>query len=131
MTSKNQPLQLSEKRTALAVLAYLRNTEANGTQTRWVHGESNLADGLTKLNASHMLRDFMLTSTWSVVHDENSLSGKKRRAKGLAKLENQAEQDNDVVPLLTSRLKEAHPEYFLEDRDPDEDDLYGDSDAGD
>ena len=66
LTSKNQPLQLSEKRTALEVLAYLRNTEANGTQTRWVHGESNLADGLTKLNASHILRDFMLTSTWSV-----------------------------------------------------------------
>ena len=35
LTSQNQPTQLSEKRTALELLAYLRNTEANGTQTRW------------------------------------------------------------------------------------------------
>ena len=48
LTSQNQPLQLQEKRTAIELLAHLRNTEENGTQTRWVHGGANLADSLTK-----------------------------------------------------------------------------------
>ena len=33
LTSANQPLQLAEKRTALELLSYLKNTEANGTET--------------------------------------------------------------------------------------------------
>jgi hypothetical protein len=34
LTSTNQPLQLQEKRTALELLAYLENTQANNTETR-------------------------------------------------------------------------------------------------
>ena len=49
LISDNQPIQLAEKRTALELFAYLRNTENNSTETRWAHGEANLADGLTKI----------------------------------------------------------------------------------
>ena len=94
LTSQNQPTQLAEKRTALEFLAYLKNTAANNTQTRWVHGGANLADGLTKLGAHPMLREFLEASTWCVVNDPKSISGKKRQAKGLKRLES----GSDVAP---------------------------------
>ena len=78
LTSTNQPLQLQEKRTALELLAYLQNTEANNTETRWVHGGANLADGLTKVGNHPMLREFLESSTWALVQDPKWLSGKKR-----------------------------------------------------
>ena len=65
----NQPLQLQEKRTALEILAYLQNTEANNTETRWVHGGANLADGLTKVAQHPMLKEFLSSSTWALVQD--------------------------------------------------------------
>ena len=43
LTSRNQPLQLQEERTALELLACLKNTLKNGTETRWVHGGANFA----------------------------------------------------------------------------------------
>jgi len=113
LTSQNQPLQMAEKRTALELLAYLRNTEANGTQTRWVHGGANLADDLTKLGAHPMLREFLETSSWSLVYDPAQQAGKKRQAKGLGKLENEA---NTCEPasfhnLAWQRLREQYPEF--------------------
>ena len=36
--ARNHPVNISEKRTALELLAYLENTTLNGTETRWVHG---------------------------------------------------------------------------------------------
>jgi len=116
LTSQNQPTQLSEKRTALELLAYLRNTEANGTQTRWVHGGANLADGLTKLGLHPMLREFLETSTWALVNDSTQLSGKKRKEKGLDKLEPSA---NKITPeqfetLAWNTLRKIYPEFCIE-----------------
>ena len=115
LTSQNQPMQLTEKRTALELLAYLKNTEANHTETRWVHGGANLADGLTKLGAHPMLREFLTTSTWSLVYDPAQQAGKKRQAKGLGKLENDEKVDDDFVRNAWDKLKETHPEFC----DPD------------
>ena len=86
LTSTNQPLQLQEKRTALELLAYLENTQANNTETRWVHGGANLADGLTKVAVHPMLKEFLESSSWALVQDASGLSGKKRQALGLDKL---------------------------------------------
>jgi hypothetical protein len=124
LTSANQPIQLAEKRTALELLAYLRNTEANGTETRWVHGGANLADGLTKLGVHPMLREFLETSTWSLVYDPAQQAGKKRQAKGLDKLQNEkAEEvnqiDDEFKRLAWEKLKQEWPAY-CEDSDPDE-----------
>ena len=113
LTSQNQPTQLSEKRTALELLAYLRNTEANGTQTRWVHGGANLADGLTKLGQHPMLREFLETSTWTLVNDISQLSGKKRREKGLDKLEQSASSlsPEQFETLAWNTLRKMYPEF--------------------
>ena len=119
LTSQNQPLQLAEKRSALELLAYLKNTEANSTTTRWVHGGANLADGLTKLGAHPMLREFLQTSTWSLVHDPAQQAGKKRQAKGLDKLQNESainavDAENNFKKLAWTKLEAAWPEYCQE-----------------
>ena len=96
LTSTNQPLQLQEKRTALELLAYLQNTEANNTETRWVHGGANLADGLTKIGHHPMLREFLETSTWALIQDPKGLSAKRRQTLGIDKLD-----DKTAAALLT------------------------------
>ena len=117
LTSQNQPLQLAEKRTALELLAYLHNTAANGTETRWVHGGANLADGLTKLGVHPMLREFLETSTWSLVYDPAQQAGKKRQAQGLDKLQNDQDVNDAFVDLAWTKLKEQWPEYCVESDD--------------
>jgi hypothetical protein len=112
LTSQNQPTQLSEKRTALELLAYLRNTEANGTMTRWVHGGANLADGLTKLGLHPMLQEFLRTSTWALVNDAAQLSGKRRKAQGLDKLGTAATAELDeFAPLAWQALRKTWPTF--------------------
>ena len=104
LTSQNQPTQLAEKRTALELLAYLKNTDANGTQTRWVHGGANIADGMTKLGNHPMLREFLEKSEWTIIHDPNGKSNKKRTAAGIGKLEKTGEEDEshtlEVLSLI-------------------------------
>ena len=119
LTSQNQPLQLAEKRSALELLAYLKNTEANDTLTRWVHGGANLADGLTKLGAHPMLREFLETSTWSLVYDPAQQAGKKRQAKGLDKLKNDEDIDySDKFEVLAwKRLQQEWPDFCRESED--------------
>ena len=122
LTSQNQPMQLAEKRSALELLAYLKNTAANKTETRWVHGGANLADGLTKLGSHPMLREFLETSSWSVVQDPEQRAGKKRQAKGLDKLQNDEAADavETFRELAWKQLKKAWPEYGVESDDVSE-----------
>ena len=117
LISQNQPIQLAEKRTALELLAYLRNTENNLTETRWVHGEANLADGLTKIGHHPMLREFLETSTWCFVHDKEQLSGKKRKAKGLDPLKQEADaiSEDDFQKLAWKQLALAWPDFAHEE----------------
>ena len=66
-----------------------------------------------------MLREFLETSSWSVVHDPEQLAGKKRQAKGLDKLQNE-EAANTVErfhDLAWNKLKKIWPEYCVEEDD--------------
>ena len=121
LISDNQPIQLAEKRTALELLAYLRNTENNFTETRWVHGEANLADGLTKTGHHPMLREFLETSTWCFVHDKEQLSGKKRKAKGLDPLKQELNEitEESFQSLAWKQLAQAWPDFAHEESDCD------------
>ena len=54
----------------------------------WVHGEANLADALTKEGAEAVLQDFMARKQkWSIVHDPEMRSAKKRKAGGQDRLQ--------------------------------------------
>ena len=64
---------------------------------KWGHGEANLADGLTKETATTQLDNFYNGGcTWSLVHDNDMVSARKRRKKGQQPLDEQvmkAEKD--------------------------------------
>ena len=124
LTSDNQPLQLQEKRTALELLAYLENTEANGTETRWVHGGANIADGLTKSGNHPMLKDFLESSSWALVQDPKGLSGKKRQALGLDKLSKTEliayfSNKENFRQLAWKKLREAWPAFGCDSESED------------
>ena len=106
------------------MIAYLRNTEANGTITQWVHGGANLADGLTKLGQHPMLREFLETHTWSLVTDCDKISGKKRQQQGLDKLSNRSidVRNSEFFIMSMNLLRKNFPDFCL-DSDPDDVDL--------
>ena len=95
------------------MLAYLKNTESNGTETKWVHGGANIADGLTKLGHHQMLRDFLETSTWCFVYDNSHTSAKKRKAKGINPLDPNADAEavDTFETLAWQQLALAFPEF--------------------
>ena len=83
-----------------------------------------MADSFTKLNAANLIREFMLNSQWSVVQDKEQISGKKRKAQGLDKFDNNTsrldpEELAEFIEFRTaakSKLAEIYPEWF-EDAD--------------
>jgi hypothetical protein len=117
LASKTQPLQLAEKRTALELLAYIQNTDLNGTETRWCHGEANISDSLTKSTACKLIVEFMKTSEWTLVRDPNQLSGRKRRQQGKEALE------SDVVfrAACIRKIQEVWPGWLAQTDDESED----------
>ena len=60
-----------------------------------------------------MLKEFLETSSWSLVYDHAQQAGKKRQAKGLGKLENEANacEPESFHDLAWQRLREQYPEF--------------------
>ena len=111
-----------EKRTAIELLAYLQDTSRDGIKTRWVHGEANLADSLTKAGAEKVVLAFLQTGTWSVVEDNAQKSAKKRRKEGLTPLQQEAEdemEERDFNEMLYERLGKEFPEMFGDNNSED------------
>ena len=127
LISANQPLQLQEKRTALELVAYLHNTEANNTETRWVHGGANVADGLTKIGHHPMLREFLESSTWALVQDPSGLSFKRRQTLGIDKLDNKAagqlltKERENFADMAWEKLREVWPTLGQDSDDSEQD----------
>ena len=80
LVKRVQMTSLAEKRTALELLAYEKCIEEVGIITRWCHSEANLADSLTKASAVAPIESYMVSQSWSLVHDPEQLSAKKRKA---------------------------------------------------
>jgi hypothetical protein len=116
LSSQTQPLQLSEKRTALDLLAYIQNTELNGTDTLWCHGEANISDSLTKVQATKLIVDFMQKSEWALVRDPQNLSGRKRRQQGKDLLE------SDIVFKVEAmrKIQEVWPGWIHSNSESDD-----------
>ena len=95
----------------------MQNTESNGTETRWVHGGANIADGLTKIATHPMLKEFLETSTWALVQDSKGLSGRRRKELGLDKLSDDAvaaflnQERENFQAMAWRKLKEAWPDF--------------------
>ena len=81
-------LKGAEKRTDIESLCLKESMEATGLKVRWVNGDSQLANSLTKAQEPHQLLEFFRRGgCWRIVHDPELTSGRKRRQLGLGSLE--------------------------------------------
>ena len=128
LTSRNQAQGLLEKRTAIELLAYMEDTQRSKTKTRWVHGDANLGDGLTKAGAESMLVKFMKTYTWAITDDPEARSAKKRQQARLGRFEKtesnpepeRPDDPDDFNVLLARTLKTHFPELLVIEDDEEE-----------
>ena len=88
MHSASGPLGIEEKRTCIEMIGFQQAALRENIEVRWVHGESNLSDSLTKPAAFHQLQMCSRAGfCWKLVYDPNMLSAKKRKQMGLAPLQ--------------------------------------------
>ena len=99
-----QMQSLAEKRTALELMAFERCIEETGLIVRWCHSEANLSDSLTKAAAYGPIELYMRTGCWVLVHDEEQLSAKKRKDRGLTRFET---NKKDFAGLIRDAFKNA------------------------
>ena len=79
-------------------------------------------DGLTKLGQHPMLREFLETSTWSIVQDTTQTAGKKRKAKGLDKFNNDGAnevEEEGFRDLSWKLLMKEWPDFCVTEEDED------------
>ena len=92
MYGASEPLEMSEKRTCIAMLGIQELLAPETVEVRWVHGEANLANSLTKCTGLEQIDSFFRAgSRWAIVL---VMSAKRRRQLGLRPLdENHAESN--------------------------------------
>ena len=81
-------LKGAEKRTDIETLCLKESMEATKLQVRWVNGDSQLANSLTKAQEPHQLMEyFRRGGCWRIIHDPELTSGRKRKQMGLGSLD--------------------------------------------
>ncbi|CAK0884738.1 unnamed protein product [Prorocentrum cordatum] len=101
---------LAEKQTALELLACEGYIEKTGLIVIWCRSEANLSDSLTKAAAFGPIELYMRTGCWALVDDEEHLSAKKRKERGLIRPET---NKRDFASLIRDAFE--HAEISLPD----------------
>lgn len=87
-------LKGAEKRSDLESLCLKESTLFNNTVLRWVNGDSQLGNSLTKsTEPQQLLLFFARNGRWRIVYDQSILSGKKRKTLGLGSLDSQLQNE--------------------------------------
>ena len=87
----------AEKRTDLELLALKESQLRNRVHIRWVHGEAQLSNGLTKGSEYKQLELFYsMNQKWRIVEDVERASARRRKALGLSPLEPREEKTPDL-----------------------------------
>merc|ERR1739836_88397 len=88
MHGASGPLEMSETRTCMEMMGIQDSLVPEQVEVRWVHGEANLSNSLTKSTELEQIDSFFRAgSRWAVVQDELMLSAKRRRQLGLRPLD--------------------------------------------
>jgi len=81
-------LKGAEKRTDIELLSLKAAQNNNQVIIRWVHGEAQLSNGLTKANEyKELLLFYRMHHRWRIVEDDEKASARRRKTMGLAPLE--------------------------------------------
>ena len=90
-------LRGAEKRSDLESLCLKEAMSRSNVIVRWVNGDSQLGNSLTKENEPHQLLHFLARNArWRIIYDESLMSGRKRKSLGLQPLET----SNDKPPKV-------------------------------
>ena len=81
-------LKGAEKRIDIESLCLKESMDYTGVKLRWVNGDSQLANSLTKEDELHQMFEFFRREgRWRIVYDPELLSGRRRRQLGLKSLD--------------------------------------------
>ena len=93
-------LKLRDRRTAIECLGIKQQLQQTKLDMRWVHSDAMLADGLTKDKAARALLEFFRGGQqWRLIEDPLHQSARKRKAKGIGKLDDEPPADDDGAHL--------------------------------
>eukprot|EP00435_Cladocopium_sp_Y103_P048422 s1300_g14.t1 len=96
MESETLSIKGAEKRTDLELLALKESQLRNQVKIRWVHGEAQLSNGLTKGNEYKQLElYYSMNQSWRIVEDVERASARRRKALGLSPLEPREKSEGD------------------------------------
>ena len=99
-------LKGAEKRTDIETLCLKESTASTNLVVRWVNGDSQLANSLTKENELHQIHEYLRRDgQWRIVFDPNLLSGRKRRQLGIDTLETVPASESDAISNLEKPSK--------------------------
>ena len=98
METETLNIRGAEKRTDLELLALKSAQWRNYVKIRWVHGEAQLANGLTKSNEYKQLELFYgMGQCWRMVEDPERASARRRKAAGLGPLESRVATQEELL----------------------------------
>jgi hypothetical protein len=122
--SESRALGLSDKRAAIECMAFKEGLDAMNAVLRWVHSHAQVADGCTKIKfeAQKLLAYFMARGSWTLIHDPNFESARKRGAKGLDIFEytKESEENSDKFPDPSAKHDQKEFQVFqTRQTDPD------------
>ena len=81
-------LKGAEKRIDIETLCLKESMSSTSLKVRWVNGDSQLANSLTKENELHQLFEYLRREgQWRIVYDPTLLSGRKRKQLGFHSLD--------------------------------------------
>ena len=105
---------MEEKRTALEMMGIQEGMRRQNAIARWCLGEANLSDRLTKERAKTQLERFYRDGClWSLVHDEEMVSVRKRRQQRKQLLDEERmcpERDFDKARVEEWPTDDIHPD---------------------
>ncbi|OLQ08926.1 Copia protein [Symbiodinium microadriaticum] len=86
-----------EKKANIELLAVKEAQQRTGLIVRWVHSEAQLSNSLTKEGGSHELElYYKMGQQWRIVEDPAMRSSRRRKKDGVAPLQQQTSDGNDV-----------------------------------
>ena len=88
-------LHLEEKRTAIEVLSIRERTKAAGIGLRWMDGDQQLADGLSKNNEYDQLIEIFRNGKFRLVFDPTFMSAKNKKKRQVVSKNRKMSQDGD------------------------------------
>lgn len=112
----------AEKRTDIELIALKDSQLRNKVNIRWVHGEAQLANGLTKTKEFQQLNLFYkMQQRWRIVEDPERASARRRKSAGLTPLEDRPpsslSRDSKTSSSSSSAILSSPPKDVLGDDD--------------